>query len=135
MQDIIRTIEAYEILTGPGRPTVEVELTTASGIQVTASVPSGTSTGAYEAISLFDGEPRFTGYGVRKAVGNVNSIIAPALCGEEVTGQGRIDRRLIELDGTSNKRVLGGNAILPVSLAVAKAAAASLGLPLYRYLG
>lgn len=135
MQDVIRTIEAYEILTGPGRPTVEVELTTAGGIQVTASVPSGTSTGAYEAKSLFDGGTRFRGYGVRKAVENVNRIIAPALSGEEVTGQAHIDRRLIELDGTPNKEELGGNAILPVSLAVAKAAAASLKLPLYRYLG
>jgi enolase len=135
MRDVIRTIEAYEILTGPGRPTVEVELTTDSGIQVTASVPSGTSTGTYETKSLFDGGKRFRGYGVRKAVENVNRIIAPALCGEEVTGQGQIDWRLIELDGTPSKEKLGGNAILPVSLAVAKAAAASLGLPLYRYLG
>jgi enolase len=135
MQDVIRTIEAYEIMTGPGRPTVEVELTTGSGIRVTASVPSGTSTGAYEAKSLFDGGPRFRGYGVRRAVENVNRIIAPALYGEEVTGQARIDQRLIELDGTPGKEKLGGNAILPVSLAVARAAAASLGLPLYRHLG
>ncbi len=135
MREVIRTIEAYEILTGPGRPTVEVELTTVSGVLVTASVPSGTSTGAYEAKSIFDGGTRFRGYGVRKAVENVNRIIAPALCGEEVTNQARIDRRLIELDGTLNKEKLGGNAILPVSLAVAKAAAACLKMPLYRYLG
>jgi enolase len=135
MQDVIRTIEAYEILTGSGRPTVEVELTTASGIQVTASVPSGTSAGSHEAKSLFDGGTRFRGYGVRQAVVNVNRVLAPALCGEEVTGQGLIDRRLIELDGTPNKEKLGGNAILPVSLAVAKAGAAAAGLPLYRYLG
>ncbi|MCE5263707.1 MAG: phosphopyruvate hydratase [Deltaproteobacteria bacterium] len=135
MQETIRTIEAYEILTGPGRPTVEVELTTGSGIRVTASVPSGTSTGAYEAKSLFDGGTRFRGFGVKKAVENVNRIIAPALLGEEVSGQARIDRRLIELDGTPAKEKLGGNAILPVSLAVAKAAAAEAGLPLYRHLG
>jgi enolase len=135
MQEVIQTIEAYEILTGPGRPTVEVELTTSSGIQVTASVPSGTSTGAYEAKSLFDGGPRYRGYGVRNAVENVNRIIAPALCGEDVTRQEYIDQQLIKLDGTPNKEKLGGNAILPVSLAVAKAAAASVKLPLYRYLG
>lgn len=135
MSETIRTIEAYEILTGPGRPTVEVELTTQSGIRVTASVPSGTSTGAYEARSLFDGGTRFRGFGVQKAVENVNRILAPALTGEEVFGQARIDARLIALDGTPAKERLGGNAILPVSLAVAKAAAAAAGLPLYRYLG
>lgn len=135
MPETIRTIDAYEILTGPGRPTVEVELTTGSGIRVTASVPSGTSTGAHEAKSLFDGGTRFRGFGVKKAVENVNRIIAPALCGEEVSGQARIDRRLIELDGTPAKEKLGGNALLPVSLAVAKAAAAAAGLPLYRHLG
>jgi len=135
MQEVIRTIEAYEILTGPGRPTVEVELTTSNGFRVTASVPSGTSTGTHEAKSLFDGGSRFGGYGVKKAVDNVNRIIAPSLCGREVTRQNQIDRRLIELDGTPNKEKLGGNAILPVSLAVAKAAAASLNMPLYRYLG
>ncbi len=135
MQEVIRAIEAYEILTGPGRPTVEVELTTSNGFRVTASVPSGTSTGTHEAKSLFDGGSRFRGYGVKKAVDNVNRIIAPSLCGREVIRQNQIDRRLIELDGTPNKEKLGGNAILPVSLAVAKAAAASLNMPLYRYLG
>ena len=135
MTAIIRRIEAYEILTGPGRPTVEVELTTDSGIQVTASVPSGTSTGSHEAKALFDGGTRFRGYGVRRAVENVNGVIAPALCGEEVICQEKIDRQLIAMDGTPNKEKLGGNAILAVSLAVAKAGAASLGLPLYRYLG
>jgi len=131
----IRSIEAYEILTGPGRPTLEVELTTDSGIQVTASVPSGTSTGSHEAKALFDGGTRFRGYGVRGAVENVNGIIAPALHGEAVTCQEKVDRQLIDLDGTPNKEKLGGNSILAVSLAVAKAGAASLGLPLYRYLG
>ena len=135
MTAVIRSIEAYEILTGPGRPTVEVELTTDSGIQVTASVPSGTSTGSHEAKALFDGGTRFRGYGVRRAVENVNGIIAPALLGEGVTCQEKIDRQLIDMDGTPNKEKLGGNAILAVSLAVAKAGAASLGLPLYRYLG
>ena len=135
MPETIRTIEAYEILTGPGRPTVEVELTTSGGIRATASVPSGTSTGAYEAKSLFDGGTRYRGFGVKNAVENVNRIIAPALTGEEVSGQAHIDRRLIDLDGTPAKEELGGNAILPVSLAVAKAAALAAGMPLYRYLG
>jgi len=135
MTAVIRSIEAYEILTGSGRPTVEVELNTDSGIQVTASAPSGTSTGSHEARALFDGGTRYRGYGVRRAVENVNSIIAPALCGKRVTCQEEIDRLLIDLDGTPNKERLGGNAILPTSLAVARAGAASSGMPLYRYLG
>jgi enolase len=135
MKGIIAHIEAREILSGVGRPTVEVELTTAGGIRVEASVPSGTSKGKYEAWEVYDGGKRFGGLGVRQAVENVNVCIAPKLVGESVSNQRRIDGLMIELDGTKNKSRLGSNAILAVSLAVAKAGAESAGLPLYQYLG
>lgn len=135
MKSVIEMIRAREILSGPGRPTVEVELTTNDGIRVEASVPSGTSKGKYEAWEVYDGGKRFRGLGVKKAAENVNREIAPKLIGENVFAQRRIDNLMIELDGTKNKQRLGGNAILAVSLAVAKAGAAAAGLPLYRYLG
>lgn len=135
MEDTIKKITATEILSGIGRPTVEVELVTAKGITVQASVPSGTSRGRYEASEIFDREPRFHGAGVRKVVEKLNTVLAPALIGKPVTEQFVIDQFMNQLDGTENKSNLGGNAILAVSLAVARAGAATLGLPLYRYLG
>jgi len=106
-----------------------VELTTDSGIQVTAAVPSGASTGSHEAKALFDGGTRFRGYGVRRAVENLNGIIAPALLGEGVTCQEKIDRQLIDMDGTPNKEKLGGNAILFTK--TISTVTTSLILPLY----
>lgn len=137
MKDMkIKNIIAREILDSRGTPTVEAEVLTESGITGRASVPSGASTGENEAIELRDGDPkRYFGKGVLKAVSNVNGIIAPALRGMSVFEQMAIDRKMIELDGTGNKSRLGANAILAVSLAVAKAAANYLGVPLYRYLG
>ena len=132
----IRNIHAREILDSRGTPTVEAEVLLENGSIGCASVPSGASTGENEALELRDGDPhRFFGKGVLKAVTNVNEVIAPALIGMNVYEQSDIDRRMILLDGTDNKSRLGANAILAVSLAVAKAAAASLGEPLYRYLG
>ncbi|MBP3482776.1 MAG: phosphopyruvate hydratase [Alistipes sp.] len=129
-------IHAREILDSRGNPTVEVEVTTASGAVGRASVPSGASTGEHEALELRDGDvKRYQGKGVRKAVKNVNAIIAPALSGMPVTAQTEIDRKMIELDGTPTKSKLGANAILGVSLAAAKAAADYYGVPLYRYIG
>lgn len=117
-------------------PTVEVEVTTECGAFGSAIVPSGASTGVHEAVELRDGDKnRYLGKGTQKAVDNVNNVIAEAVIGMEVTNQREIDYKMIELDGTPNKGKLGANAILGVSLAVAKAAAASLGLPLYRYIG
>ena len=135
MNEVISRVEAREILSGPGRPTVEVQLETSRGVRVKASVPSGTSKGDYEASEVHDGGVRFRGLGVRTAVDNVNRVIAPAVRGMEVTRQEGIDGKMIELDGTPNKGRLGANAILPVSVAAAKAGAESAGLPLYRYLG
>jgi len=135
MHDTIRAVRAWEILSGVGRPTVEVEVTTAHGCRGTASVPAGTSTGAHEAKALYDGGTRYRGYGVRKAVENVHRIIAPAVCGMDVRAQEGIDQILIDLDGTPLKERLGANALLAVSLAVAQAGAQAAGLPLYRYLG
>jgi len=135
MNDTIEKVEAREILSGTGRPTVEVRLSTARGLKVKASVPSGTSRGVYEAFELYDGGDRFRGRGVLRAVENVNQIIAPVIKGKDVTLQAEIDRTLIELDGTPNKSRLGGNAILAVSVACAKAGAESLGISLFRYLG
>lgn len=132
--DIIQKIRAREILNAKGKPTVEVELTTQSGIVTVASSPSGTSTGAYEACEIYDQDTRYRGFGVQKAVNNVNTIIAPALIGKKVLNQSEIDNIMRELDGTINKSYLGGNAILAVSVAVAKAGAKSVGLPIYRYL-
>ncbi len=134
MAEII-DIWAREILDSRGNPTVEVEVVLEDGSVGRASVPSGASTGEHEAWELRDGGERYQGKGVRKAVENVNKIIAPELEGMEATEQKLIDDTLIELDGTPNKKKLGANSILGVSLAVAKAAAVSLGLPLYRYIG
>ncbi|HHV63091.1 MAG TPA: phosphopyruvate hydratase [Firmicutes bacterium] len=133
---IIEDIYAREILDSRGNPTIEVEVTLADGSVGRAAVPSGASTGAYEAVELRDkDEKRYLGKGVLKAVENVNETIASELVGMDATDQVLIDRTMIELDGTPNKGKLGANAILGVSLACAKASAESLGLPLYRYIG
>jgi enolase len=132
----ITQIKAREILDSRGNPTVEVDVTLQGGGRGRAAVPSGASTGAHEALELRDGDARrYLGRGVLKAVANVNTVIANALIGLDAIQQAAIDARLIELDGTENKRRLGANAMLGVSLAVAKAAAVHIGLPLYRYLG
>lgn len=132
----IKNIHAREILDSRGTPTIEAEVLLEDGSIGIASVPSGASTGENEALELRDGDPhRYFGKGVLKAVANVNEVIAPALIGMNVYDQSDIDRRMILLDGTDNKSKLGANSILAVSLAVAKAAAVSLGEPLYRYLG
>jgi len=132
----ITKIHGREILDSRGNPTVEVEVYLADGSIGRASVPSGASTGIYEACELRDGDPgRYLGKGVSNAVHNVNTEISEALIGANALDQAAIDRTLIELDGTPNKSRLGANAILGVSLACAKAAAASLGLSLYRYIG
>jgi enolase len=132
----ITSIHAREVLDSRGNPTVEVEVLTESGAFGRAIVPSGASTGEYEAIELRDGDKsRYLGKGVLKAVNNVNEIIAPALIGYDVTMQAFLDKLMIELDGTPNKAKLGANAILGVSLACARAAADYVGLPLYLYLG
>jgi len=132
----ITKIHGREILDSRGNPTVEVEVYLADGSVGRASVPSGASTGIYEACELRDGDPgRYLGKGVKNAVHNVNTGIAEALLGANALDQAAIDRSLIELDGTPNKSRLGANAILGVSLACAKAAAASLGQSLYRYIG
>ena len=132
----IKNIYAREILDSRGTPTVEAEVTLDCGAAGIASVPSGASTGEHEAIELRDGdENRYFGKGVLKAVSNVNDVIAPELVGMPAQDQVAIDRKMIALDATPDKSRLGANAILAVSLAVAKAAANCLGLPLYRYLG
>ena len=132
----IEKISAREILDSRGNPTVEVDVELESGACGRASVPSGASTGGHEAVDLRDGDSsRYGGKGTLKAVANVNEVIAPALLGVSALEQRRIDRMMIDLDGTPTKSRLGANAILGVSLAVAKAAANYLGLPLYRYLG
>ena len=132
----INTIRAREILDSRGNPTVEVDVYLDDGARGRAMVPSGASTGKAEALELRDGDPnRYFGRGVRKAIENVVQVIAPAVLGMEGGEQEALDRRLCELDGTENKSHLGANALLGVSLAVARAAAASAGSPLYRYLG
>ncbi len=132
----IKTIVAREILDSRGNPTVEVDVELELGVVGRAAVPSGASTGEYEAVELRDDDPkRYKGKGVLKAVKNVMKTIAPKLIGMDACEQVLIDRTMIELDGTPNKGKLGANAILGVSLAVAKAASESVGLPLYRYLG
>ena len=132
----IEDIYAREILDSRGNPTVEVEVYLEGGAMGRASVPSGASTGVHEAVELRDGDKsRYLGQGVLKAVENVNKIIAEHLIGFDALDQVAIDKAMIELDGTPNKGKLGANAILGVSLAVAKAAANQLGIPLYRYLG
>ena len=131
----ITYIYAREILDSRGNPTVEAEVVLDGVYEARASVPSGASTGQYEAVELRDGQERYLGLGVEKAVSNVNTKIANALLGENALSQGYIDHLLIDADGTENKSNLGANAILPVSMAVAKASARALGLPLYQYLG
>ena len=132
----LQSIHAREILDSRGNPTLEVDVILTDGASGRAAVPSGASTGAYEACELRDGDKkRYLGKGVLKAVKNVNDIIAPKLIGMNASEQLDIDSAMIDLDGTPNKAKLGANAILGVSLAVAHAAAASVGLPLYRYLG
>ena len=133
--NIILDVHARQILDSRGNPTIEVDVITDSGARGRAAVPSGASTGEYEAVELRDGGKEYLGKGVLKAVENVNDIIAEEIIGMNVFDQNLIVKVLIELDGTPNKSRLGANAILGVSLAVAKAAAESLGLPLYRYVG
>ncbi len=128
-------ITAREILDSRGNPTVEVDVILEDGSMGRAAVPSGASTGAHEAVELRDGGARYLGKGVLKAVGNVNGEILEAIGGMDAENQLAIDRALIDLDGTANKSRLGANAILGVSLAVAKAAAEASALPLYRYVG
>jgi enolase len=133
---IISNVYAREVLDSRGNPTVEVEVYLESGAFGRAIVPSGASTGAYEAVELRDGDKsRYLGKGVLKAVDNVNEIIAPEIIGLDALDQVGIDRKMIELDGTPNKAKLGANAILAVSMAVARAAADALDVPLYVYLG
>jgi enolase len=132
---IIINVHARQILDSRGNPTVEVDVTTENGIMGRAAVPSGASTGEHEAVELRDGGDTYMGKGVLKAVENVNAVIAQELLGVSVFEQNAIDKMMIELDGTPNKSKLGANAILGVSLAVAKAAANELGMPLYRYVG
>jgi enolase len=132
----IEIVYAREILDSRGNPTVEVEVGLSDGGWGQAAVPSGASTGQFEALELRDGDPkRYLGKGVLKAVDNVNRTIAPAITGMDPFDQNLIDSSIIELDGTPNKASLGANAVLGVSLAVARAAADSLGMPLYRYIG
>jgi len=132
---LIYDVNAREILDSRGNPTVEVEVLLEDGSQGRAAVPSGASTGVHEAVELRDGEERFLGKGVQKAVSNVLNEIAPAVIGMDAFNQPALDAKLLELDGTANKGRLGANAILGVSLAVARAAAASIGVPFYRYIG
>ena len=132
----IDEIRALEVLDSRGNPTIQVEVVTEGGFSGVAMVPSGASTGAFEAVELRDGDKsRYMGKGVLTAVKNVNEIVAPEMIGMDVYNQPAIDKKLIEIDGTENKGKLGANATLGVSLAVAKAAAASLGLELYQYIG
>jgi len=132
---IIRSVGAREVLDSRGNPTVEAEVLLAGGGFGRAAVPSGASTGALEASELRDGGGRFGGLGVLRAVDHVNNTIAPAVVGRDATRQEEIDQLMLDLDATPNKENLGANAILAVSLAVARAAAAGVGMPLFRYLG
>ncbi len=136
MRTTISKLQAREILDSRGNPTVEVECRLTDGTWARAAVPSGASTGVHEAVELRDGDPqRFGGKGVRQAVRNVTERIAPVVCGMDARRQSAVDQAMIDLDGTLNKAALGANAILGVSLAVARAAAAAADLPLYQYLG
>ncbi len=136
MEERIKLIKAREILDSRGNPTLEVDIELQGGWTGRAAVPSGASTGAFEAVELRDGdEQRYLGRGVRNAVRHVNEILAPELCDQNVLEQSGLDRLMIDLDGTANKSHLGANAILGVSLAAARAAAAMLDLPLCRYIG
>src|SRR5210317_2141016 len=132
---MIISVQARQILDSRGNPTVEVDVETENGIVGRAAVPSGASTGEHEAVELRDGGTAYMGKGVSKAVDNVNSILAQELLGASIFEQNLIDQTMNDLDGTPNKARLGANAILGVSLAVAKAAANELGMPLYRYVG
>ncbi|HRG26182.1 MAG TPA: phosphopyruvate hydratase, partial [Chitinophagaceae bacterium] len=132
----IAEVFARQILDSRGNPTVEVDVLTDEGALGRAAVPSGASTGVHEAVELRDGDKKnYLGRGVLKAVKNVNNILAPALLGNDVADQTGIDAMMIQLDGTENKGKLGANALLAVSMAVAKAAAEEAGLPLFRYVG
>ena len=131
----IRDVYAREILDSRGNPTIEVEVLVGENIIGKAAVPSGASTGKYEAVELRDGGVRYGGKGVQAAVEHVNNQIAESIIGMNIFGQSEIDRVLIRLDGTLNKKKLGANALLGVSLACAHAAANALQIPLYRYLG
>ena len=131
----IEAVGAREILDSRGNPTVEVEVLLDDGAFARAMVPSGASTGAFEAVELRDGGERYAGKGVEKAVGAVIQTIAPAVEGLAADDQRLLDQTMLDLDGTPNKAALGANAILGVSLAVARAAAESAQLPLYRYVG
>ena len=134
--DYIEKIEGMQVLDSRGNPTVQVKVTLESGVEGVAMVPSGASTGSFEAVELRDGDMQnFNGLGVNKAVENVNKKIAKSLIGENVFNQKYIDDELVKLDGTPNKSKLGANSILGVSLAIARAAANSLDIPLYKYLG
>ena len=132
---IIINVHARQIFDSRGNPTIEVDVTTENGYLGRAAVPSGASTGEHEAVELRDGGKDFMGKGVSNAVDNVNTIIAQEILGFSVFEQNKIDQMMIDLDGTPNKSKLGANAILGVSLATSKAAAAELGIPLYRYIG
>ena len=132
---IIKNLEAYEVIDSRGNPTVECELTLDNGITTTAIVPSGASTGEREALELRDGGSRFNGKGVLKACENVNKILAPALIGQDISDQTKIDNLMLSIDGTEFKTRIGANAILSVSLAVAKARAEANHLPLHSELG
>jgi enolase len=131
----IEQIHAREILDSRGNPTIEVEVVTEDGYFGSAIVPSGASTGSFEALELRDGDKRYLGKGVQKAVKNVNEVIAPAITGMDTLDQLLIDQTMIKLDGSDNKKTLGANAILGVSMAVARAGADAVGLPLFSYLG
>ncbi len=131
----IKDIYAREILDSRGNPTIEVEVLAGDKAWGRASVPSGASTGQFEAVELRDGEERYRGLGVTRAVDNVNTVLAPALIGMNVFDQAGIDHMMLRMDGTKEKSRLGANAILGVSMAVARAAADALGVPLYRYFG
>ncbi|NIP79090.1 MAG: phosphopyruvate hydratase, partial [Gemmatimonadetes bacterium] len=132
---VIIDVRGREILDSRGNPTVEAEVRLESGAVGTAAVPSGASTGEHEAVELRDGGDRYLGKGVTRAAGHIETEILEAVLGLDARDQRAIDRTLIELDGTANKERLGANALLAVSLATARAAAESAGLPLYRYLG
>lgn len=130
----ITAVKGREIIDCRGYPTVQVDVWVNDAVLGRADVPCGRSTGTHEAFELRDGEKRYAGFGVRKAVDNVNRVIAPEVIGKDVRDQRKLDQLMIEVDGTENKAKLGANAILGVSLAVARAAASSLGIPLYKYI-
>ncbi len=130
----ITDIRALEIIDNRGRPTIRARVYVDTGHCGYADVPCGSSTGSYEAFDLRDGESRYSGRGVRRAIANIHDVLRPALLGQEVTAQRQLDHLMVELDGTKNKSRLGGNAILAISMAAAQAAAAALDMPLYRYL-